>query len=418
MLRKTAYALLVLLMGYSYSVACTSAVISAKATLDGRPILWKNRDTSDDKNKLMYVKGSSYAFIGVANNDDPEGSAIFMGSNEAGFSILNTLSYNLYPPTASASSDKRETLLRLQEGAADLIRNALGTCATLEDFEELLKNAGAQASNFGVIDRAGGAAYYEVSTAGHTKFDVNDHKTAPLGYLIRTNFAQSADLEEGMGFIRYGTIEELFLTRFAKEKFTVEFILQHAVRNLNNALTRMDISKMTLPRDLSDTTYIPSRDSVARYSTASAVVMQGVAPGEDPSLTTIWTVLGMPLVTLVTPVWVAGGDGLPRVVVSQNGLVPPINQVSLNLKEICFPFTLGHGTDYLQLSSVMNEKGTGLYQLLMPKEKMIIQAATAYLKGWRSTGFDKTEVLTFYTLLDAYVAACYTGILVAPLAQE
>ncbi|MGZ5556375.1 MAG: peptidase C45, partial [Candidatus Aminicenantales bacterium] len=36
---------------------CTLAVMSGKATANGRPLMWKNRDTSDPNNKLMAFKG-------------------------------------------------------------------------------------------------------------------------------------------------------------------------------------------------------------------------------------------------------------------------------------------------------------------------------------------------------------------------
>ena len=34
--------------------ACTSAVISGKVTPDGRPLLWKNRDTDFPQNSVRY----------------------------------------------------------------------------------------------------------------------------------------------------------------------------------------------------------------------------------------------------------------------------------------------------------------------------------------------------------------------------
>ena len=37
--------------------ACTSAVVSGKVTPDGRPLLWKNRDTDFMRNHIDYVKG-------------------------------------------------------------------------------------------------------------------------------------------------------------------------------------------------------------------------------------------------------------------------------------------------------------------------------------------------------------------------
>ena len=86
MAKRAFLAILLFFVSYSTAAACTSAVISGRATLDGRPILWKNRDTSKTENKLIYIKGEKYDLIGVANNSDAAGDSIWMGSNSAGFS--------------------------------------------------------------------------------------------------------------------------------------------------------------------------------------------------------------------------------------------------------------------------------------------------------------------------------------------
>ena len=48
--------------------ACTSAVVSGKVTPDGRPLLWKNRDTDFMRNHVDCVKGERYDFIAVVNS--------------------------------------------------------------------------------------------------------------------------------------------------------------------------------------------------------------------------------------------------------------------------------------------------------------------------------------------------------------
>ena len=39
--------------------ACTSAVVSGKVTPDGRPLLWKNRDTDFMQNHIDYLEAAS-----------------------------------------------------------------------------------------------------------------------------------------------------------------------------------------------------------------------------------------------------------------------------------------------------------------------------------------------------------------------
>ena len=38
---------------------CTSAIITGKATPDGRPLMWKHRDTGEDNNRVDYIKDVS-----------------------------------------------------------------------------------------------------------------------------------------------------------------------------------------------------------------------------------------------------------------------------------------------------------------------------------------------------------------------
>ena len=75
--------------------ACTSAVVSGKVTPDGRPLLWKNRDTDFMQNHIDYVKGEKYNFIAVVNSANAYLKEAWMGTNSSGFALMNTQSYNL-----------------------------------------------------------------------------------------------------------------------------------------------------------------------------------------------------------------------------------------------------------------------------------------------------------------------------------
>ena len=45
--------------------ACTVAVISGKYTKDGRPLLWKNRDTNYINNQIMFFNDGKYEYMGL-----------------------------------------------------------------------------------------------------------------------------------------------------------------------------------------------------------------------------------------------------------------------------------------------------------------------------------------------------------------
>ena len=91
------FALSVLGLGLfiSYGQPCTVIVASGKATPDGKPLMWKNRDTSDLENKMVYVRGPKYGFIGLVDATDSAGRSVWAGVNDRGFAILNTLSSDL-----------------------------------------------------------------------------------------------------------------------------------------------------------------------------------------------------------------------------------------------------------------------------------------------------------------------------------
>ena len=46
--------------------ACTSIIITGKATLDGRPLMWKHRDTGAPYNHIGYFDEGGYRFLGLA----------------------------------------------------------------------------------------------------------------------------------------------------------------------------------------------------------------------------------------------------------------------------------------------------------------------------------------------------------------
>ncbi|GHV33432.1 hypothetical protein FACS1894177_09800 [Bacteroidia bacterium] len=161
--------------------SCTTIIISGKATKDGRPLMWKNSDTEIPAHSLIYSDDKGFPLLAVIRNtstNDKTASA-WMGTNSEGFSIMNTLSYNL---TENRESSRNGSVMR----------KALEICKTVSDFQHLLDTLSRPMkvrANFGVIDAEGNAAYFEAFTDGYRMLDVNDPAVAPNGYLIYTNFS-------------------------------------------------------------------------------------------------------------------------------------------------------------------------------------------------------------------------------------
>lgn len=190
------------------AAGCTVAVVSGKATPDGRPLLWKNRDSGNEANKVMFFEGGKYKFIGVVNADDDDGEEVWAGTNSAGFCIMNAASYNVNQEAKEKDGDKR----RMDEEGT-FMKLALGGCGTVDDFQKLLddtKNDRGVEANFGVIDAHGGAAFFETDNDGYVRFDADDPKVAPEGYIVRTNFSYSGKPNDGAGYIRFDRMSKLF----------------------------------------------------------------------------------------------------------------------------------------------------------------------------------------------------------------
>ena len=52
-----------LLATRSGSQECTTAIFTGEATADGRPMLWKNRDTDQLSNKVVFVDDRPYSYL-------------------------------------------------------------------------------------------------------------------------------------------------------------------------------------------------------------------------------------------------------------------------------------------------------------------------------------------------------------------
>ncbi len=383
------------------SRACTSVIVSGKYTRDGRPLMWKNRDTKYVKNKVVYFNDGRYPFIAVVNSVDSLNRSVWMGINSAGFAIMNTASYNL---------DVNDTLKHAgTEGV--IMKAALQNCATLEDFEKILDTLTKPTritSNFGVIDARGGAAYYEVGFRKYTKVDANDPVVAPLGYVVHTNFSFTGVKGTGAGYIRYNTADALFREAMENGTMSARFLLQKGSRCLRHSLTGTDLS-VPDEGDPAVQKMVWFEDFIPRKSSVSAMAVKGVKPGEDPSLTTMWTILGFPLTSVAVPLWVTPHGKLPSLVTYDKKLQDaPLCHFALELKKKCYPVTWGSSANkYINIHAVINRDHTGITQLIRPLENEIFDMTREKTETWRKNGFTEKEVSEYYNRLDEKIFSFY-----------
>ncbi|TWT34418.1 carcinine hydrolase/isopenicillin-N N-acyltransferase family protein [Blastopirellula retiformator] len=361
--------------------ACTTAVISGRATVDGRPILWKNRDTrTARRNEVARLTDGDLKAIAVVNAGST--SAAWMGVNEAGFCIENSLARDL------ATKGKKSG-----PGNGGLMKLALETCKTVEDFKKLLdetdKTGRRTVANFGVIDAQGGAAIFETGPASYVMFDANDPEVAPDGILVRANFSTAVHdfpaeptAEQLQGTYSRGRYLRActLLDRKHDAPISVEYVIRHCTRDLMDSdLQPIPGSINAKARSLPST--ISTADTISRAITVSAGVFHGVKPGEDPGLTTMWTMLGEPNFTIAVPCWVAA-EKVSDHLAGDRGA--PVGELSNSLRT----------WNYLPEQEVLRSKALQrLWSELWPVEEAII-AKTLQQRDTLVETTDYQEVIT------------------------
>lgn len=398
------------------SFACTSMLISGKRTPDGHPLLLKNRDTDNLRNYVLSMQGEKYRFMGMCADSDIEHINVWSGHNEVGFAIINTAAYNLNGEGTDHSTNipsaSRRGVRLYDEGY--IMRQALAKCASLQEFEQFLDTVTHVDidANFGVIDALGNGAYYEVGNTGdverftvrYLKFDVNDPSVAPEGYILRTNFGVSGNRKEDKGVCRFMAITEYMA---AQSEFSARKFVTEIPRLLKHGLTHLDIHDFA-PADRETTTYFPFRDFIPRYITSCVQLIQGVAPGQDPSLCVAWTIVGHPFTTIALPLVLHPEVILPRMVTATDDGGSPLNHWGLALKDQLFTLDRDNSHDYINVASLWNKAGTGILQQILSLETKLLDEADPILSRMQKKGrVNPKSLQKYYDWVDEEITKAY-----------
>lgn len=233
------------------------------------------------------------------------------GVNETGFAIANTTVYDSITPANE-----------LYNANTVLMETALAQCATVDEFETLLRswNTGSLCGIFPVIDAQGGAVLFEARADNNSTPEVVAFE-AELngGFVNRTNSMQSV----GGGVLQ-------IWTDTPRELRAYELLTLLKNNNELNHRTMMQIVAKdvcggdpldycggtdwcdTCETDLADPEDYLTTYCISRYQTEFAFVVDGVAPEPDGSggynpepallpLCTMWCTLGEPALSVSTP---------------------------------------------------------------------------------------------------------------------
>jgi hypothetical protein len=374
------------LVGQIAVIPCTVAVVSGKATPDGRPLLWKNRDTSMRPNKMAFLLGDKYYFIGIIHPLDKEPKNVWAGINSEGFAIMN-----------SASTDLAESagMVGLSENGI-FMKRALGVCADVEDFERLLNETNGKrqvGANFGVIDAKGNACFFETRNSSYVKFDANDPIVAPQGYIVRTNYAFTSPKKYGGGgYIRFERISELFQTASAENRLNVPFILQEAARDLVNE--KLHSYPLSDPKaiDSASPLYINTSDTINRNSTVSVTLFHGAPSPDKAYLSTMWVLLGQAVCTAAFPLW-AHAEGVPEVVGGKG--TAPLNDLAIAMADYLYPDERGHMQQYLNITRLLTYGKKGVLDRIIPIENSVLKKTEKKLLEWNNQKPKREDMYVF-----------------------
>ena len=378
---------------------CTIGVAAGKATVDGRSLLWKTRDNSSaPNNEVIYNTCYQLKFIEVVTAGE---TYAWMGVNEKGFAILNSLSKDLPIADTGPTNGK-------------FMREALGTCATVDDFENLLiatNTTGRKTrANFGVIDSTGAAAIFETAGNEYWKFDANDSTIAPNGYVLRTNFAFNGEAKNGLhdgiySIERYRRQQKLISDFYAGDSLSYRSIIRYQMRDFSD----FDSNPLPVPfpdRWRSDRPYgyIYTNVSICRSSSVSATVIQGVLPGESPQLSTMWTILGQPASAIAIPYFPVGNTPAEA-----NGSdTAPLCDIANQIRSLLFDYP--ENSYYIDSYKLRDETGNGIWAKTFPAEDSIFTVTGEQLEVWRNSGFNKDMILAFEKSLAQYTRRILTNI--------
>ena len=291
-MKRILLTLLSIALLHGASLACTSAIVTAQRSSEGVPLLWKHRDnTAFTNTRVDYITGGKYAYTAIVPNNENYRKGVYAGINEVGLAVITTATGHLpvATPEEYKACDRKRSRLSLS-------RLALRNCATVDEFEEILRN-GKRArgfdSNLGIADATGAVAYFEIWDLGYRRYDATDR---PDGFDVRTNFSHNGDpKKKGASKRRYDLIMKTMSEH--TEKFTPQQLIDYS--RSYDSYRRGNILA-------NDDLYVCANHTVPRYSTVASIVL--VCDGKNPRMLVM---NGHSVSSLAVPVYVKAKHNIP-----------------------------------------------------------------------------------------------------------
>ncbi len=352
----------------------TMAVVSGEVTRDHRPLLWKNRESDVRENEVAFFHGPRYDFIAIIDRNDT--ARVWMGLNTAGFAIVQTEALGL-----DSSATARN---------GQFIKQALGRCGRVDDLEGLLTayadSSRACCANFASLDAFGSAALFEVILRQLVRLTPSDSTLGAPGVLVRTDFVLTGPGGSRGGVWKYQRARELLQIRARSGEIDVPFVLQSVARDL--ASEEVDPYPLPFTGIVGGAPqgFVPTRTTLNSSRTVSCAVIQGVRPGEDPRLATLWVILGEPVSGIALPLWPASGK-IPEAYDGKDG--SDLNQTLLRNRGRFYPKK--SWPQHLDTSALLRGRRSWL-TFMTEFENDVYSTTASVLQKWRRSRPDTREM--------------------------
>ncbi len=362
---------------------CTTAVIHGSRTVNGRPLLWKNRDVSFPNQEIVYFDDGVYPYVTITTAADS--SQAWGGVNSAGFAVEDANNWNTDDPLGPPEDD------------GTIIKLALQTCRTVDDFQAILDSTQVAGHRtpaiFGVIDTSGGAAMFETFANSYVRYDADDPDDAPLGVLVRSNWSYAGSSQGRIGVYRHDRALALIEDAVDGDSLTAAFLFRHVMRDL-----RINTTFNPYPLPFEGTQgglpqgYISTYGAICRRLSVSACVIEGVLPNENPLLSTLWAFpmsvqYGVPL-----PFWVASRT---TPALTNGDVTAPLCDEGWRIRTMAQHFD--GFIDTLDTYILNDGYGGGVHAMTFPLEDHIVARTDSALAVWRAAGAPDSAGMTTLT---------------------
>jgi hypothetical protein len=265
------------------SIASTVGIATGNKTIDGRPLLFKNKDRTDNyPSDVNYYQGSGGEYNYVFQvNDGQNHTRARMGINSVGFGIVYSTSENLSGAGTGPSGSQFCAL-------------ALKTCSTIQNFRDLLNSTNGVRNvheHYAIIDSSGAGSMFEVDGYSWVEFQIVDS----IGTMANTAKYHPSAGPPASGSTspqREGRAEYL-LTHGDSLGLDYAYFVNEIIKDYCETQSIEDSMPIGQYR---------TNPVLSRYKTACGSVIKGCKTGDEPLIESMmWLALHEPASTIALP---------------------------------------------------------------------------------------------------------------------